>query len=154
MAIEKIEEAESTRESIKFLSYLEAAIDKISIHLDELKASMYLELCDRLKNLASQERDYFTEKKIPNLAGNFQNKNDITIEFCFFYIVVKPLLFWIQKDTKSKSDIYPDLENMKIDDTDRIYFKIFKGAKEIELLRKCDQILRSEFSKSTINNNN
>ena len=73
MAIEKIEEAESTRESIKFLSYLEAAIDKISIHLDELKASMYLELCDRLKNLASQERDYFTEKKIPNLAGNFQN---------------------------------------------------------------------------------
>ena len=93
MAIEKIEEAESTRESIKFLSYLEAAIDKISIHLDELKASMYLELCDRLKNLASQERDYFTEKKIPNLAGNFQNKNDITIEFCFFYIVVKPLLF-------------------------------------------------------------
>jgi len=96
VAIEKIEEAESTRESIKFLSYLEAAIDKISIHLDELKASMYLELCDRLKNLASQERDYFTEKKIPNLA----------------------------------------------DDTDRNYFKIFKGAKEIELLRKCDQILR------------
>ena len=73
MAIEKIEEAESTRESIKFLSYLEAAIDKISINLDELKASMLLELCVRLKNLASKERDYFTEKKIPNLAGSFQN---------------------------------------------------------------------------------
>ena len=73
VAIEKIEESENTRESIKFLSYLEAAVDKISINLDELKATMYLELCDRLKNLASQERDYFTEKKIPNLAGQFQN---------------------------------------------------------------------------------
>ena len=72
MAIEKIEDAESTRESIKFLTYLEAAIDKISIHLDELKASMYLELCDRLKYLAIQERDYFTEKKIPNFKGKFE----------------------------------------------------------------------------------
>ena len=72
MAIEKIEDAESTRESIKFLTYLEAAIDKISIHLDELKASMYLELCDRLKNFALQERDYFIEKKIPSFAGKFQ----------------------------------------------------------------------------------
>ena len=73
MAIEKIEESESTREPIKFLSYIEAAIEKIPIHLDELKASMYLDLCDRLKNLAIQVRDYFKEKKIPNLAGNFQN---------------------------------------------------------------------------------
>ena len=73
MAIEKIEEAETTRESIKFLSYLEAAIDKISIYLDELKASMYLDLCDRLTTLAILKRDYFTEKKIPNLAGQFQN---------------------------------------------------------------------------------
>ena len=69
MAIEEIEDAESTRDEIKFLTYLEAAIDKISINLDELKASMYLELCDRLKNLAIQERDYFIEKKIPNFAG-------------------------------------------------------------------------------------
>ena len=47
----------------------EVAIDKISTNLDELKASMYLELCDRLKNLALQERDYFIEKKIPDFAG-------------------------------------------------------------------------------------
>ena len=43
-----------------------------------------------------------------------------------------------------------DIENFKTDDTNGNYFKIFKGAKEVELLRKCDQILRSEYSKSSI----
>ena len=57
------------REALKYLTFQEAAIDNMSVQLDELKASMYLELVDNLKNLATQERDYFTEKSIPEFKG-------------------------------------------------------------------------------------
>ena len=77
--IEKIEEPESTWK-IKFFSSLEDKIDKVSIDSEVLepflefcKGPIYLDLCDELKDLASQERDYFKEKEIPNLAGKLQN---------------------------------------------------------------------------------